>query len=181
MTGRIYKGKNEGKYLIGIDCDNKKAIDEICNSLGFKDINELSNWTWVEQHKDNTNKTHIYILSTKPFKTKGRNPEKTEAELSNEDPAIEIKCERQTMFTAPSIHEDGYPYEILGTREPILCDEFEPHVDNIFKKYKIEYLQNNSDNNNSSKLPDRLRQLIILLEIPKDFQFRIKEGLDIIQ
>ena len=22
MTGRIHKGKNEGKYLIGIDCDN---------------------------------------------------------------------------------------------------------------------------------------------------------------
>ena len=59
MTGRIYKGKNEGKYLIGIDCDNKKAIDEICKSLGFKDIDELSNWTWVEQHKDNLIK-HIF-------------------------------------------------------------------------------------------------------------------------
>ena len=33
-----------------------------------------------------------------------------------------------------------YPYEILGTREPILCDEFELHIDNICKKYGIEYL-----------------------------------------
>jgi hypothetical protein len=39
MTGRIYKGKNEGKYLVGIDCDNRKAIDEICKKLGFKNIN----------------------------------------------------------------------------------------------------------------------------------------------
>ena len=31
MTGKIHKGKNEGKYLIGIDCDNLKAIEEICN------------------------------------------------------------------------------------------------------------------------------------------------------
>jgi hypothetical protein len=126
-TGRIHKGKNEGKYLIGIDCDNKKAIDEICDLLGFKAIDELSNWTWVEQHKDDPGKAHIYILSTKPFKNKGRNPNNTKLESLNEIPAIEVKCERQTMFTAPSIHKNGFPYEILGTREPALCDEFELH------------------------------------------------------
>ena len=33
------------------------------------------------------------------------------------------------------MHENGvYPYEILGIREPILCDEFELHIDNICKK-----------------------------------------------
>jgi hypothetical protein len=153
MTGRIHKGKNEGKYLTGIDCDNKKAIDEICNSLKFKDINELSNWTWIEQHTDNPDKAHIYIISTKPFKNKGRNSDKTKLESLNEIPAIEVKCERHTMFTAPSIHENGYPYEILGTREPALCDEFELHLDHIFKKYDIEYLYNyyspESNNNNN--------------------------------
>ena len=79
------------------------------------------------------------------------------------------------MFTAPSIHQDGYPYEVLGVKEPILCDEFEIHLDNIFRKYNIEYLKQNNNNNNS-KLPDPLRQLILLLEIPRDFQFRIHEG-----
>ena len=45
------------------------------------------------------------------------------------------------MFTAPSIHSDGYPYEVLGVKEPVLCDEFEIHLDNIFRTYNIEYLQ----------------------------------------
>ena len=98
VTGKIHKGKNEGNYFIGIDCDNKKAIDEICNSLRFKDINEMSNWTRVEQHKDNVNKAHIYILSPKLFKNKGRDPKQVEAESLDQIPAVEIKCQRQTMF-----------------------------------------------------------------------------------
>ena len=93
--------------MIGIDCDNKKTIDEICKKLTFKNIDELANWTWTEQHKDNPNKAHIYIISTKPFKNKGRNADNAEAESLNQIPAIEIKCERQTMFVAPSIHKDG--------------------------------------------------------------------------
>jgi hypothetical protein len=178
MTGRIYKGKNEGKSLVGLDCDNKKGIDEICNSFGFKDINELSNWTRVEQHQDNLNKAHIYIIATKPFKNKGRDPKKVESELLNEIPAIEVKCERQIMFTAPSMHENGaYPYEILGTKEPVLCDECESLINNIFKKYNIQYLQQQqSDENNNKILDQPLRQLIIMLDIPHGFQYRILEG-----
>ena len=115
MTGKIHKGKNEGKYLIGIDCDNLKAIEEICTRDGKTiTLQELANWTRVEQHKDNPNKAHIYILSTKPFKNKGRDPKFTELEEKNEVPAIEIKCEHLNMFTAPSIHQSGYPYEVLG-------------------------------------------------------------------
>ena len=175
LTGKIPRGKYEGKYFNGIDFDNKKAIDEICKSLGFKDINELAKWTWVEQHKDNLDKAHIYIISTKPFKNKGRIADKVELESLNVLPAIEVKCEKQTMFTAPSMHQNGHPYEILGVKEPILCDEFETHLDNIFKKYNIEYIEHNNINNHS-KLPDQLKQLIILLEIPKDFQFRVHKG-----
>ena len=177
MTGRLHRGKNEGKYLIGIDCDNKKAIDQMCNSLRFKDVNELANWTWVEQHKDNSDKAHIYILSTKSLKNKGRDPKKVKAESLNEIPAIEVKCERQNMFTAPSIHQDGYTYEILGTREPVLCDEFENYLDDIFRNYGIGYHHNNSEqNNNNNTSPDPLRQLTLLLEVPSDLKFRIQQG-----
>ena len=168
MTGKIHKGKNEGKYLIGIDCDNLKALEEILTRDGKKiTLQELANWTRVEQHKDDLNKAHIFILSTKSFKNKGRDPKFPEL-------AIEIKCDHLTIFTAPSIHQNGYPYEVLGVKEPILCDDFEIHLDNIFKKFNIEYLEQN--NNNISKLPDELRKLVHLLEIPKDFQFRINEG-----
>jgi len=180
MTGRLWRGKNENKYLVGIDCDNKKAIDEIFNLFGFNNIEELSNWTWVEQHKDNLDKAHIYILSTKPFKNKGSNQDKIKLESLNDIPAIEVKCERQTMFTVPSMHENGYPYEILGTREPALCDEFELHLDDLFKKYGIEYLDNHEqhkNNNSNDSLPQPVRQLIEMLEIPPNFQYRILEGI----
>jgi P4 family phage/plasmid primase-like protien len=174
LTGKIWRGKYEGKYLIGIDCDNKIVINEICNSLSFKDINELANWTIVEQHKDNQEKAHIYILSTKPFKNKGRNVDKTKLGSLSEIPAIEIKCERQTMFTTPSIHKDGSPYEILGIKEPVLFDEFEQTLENIFRKYGMEdYVYHNNSN---SKLPEPLRKLILLLEIPSVFEFKIHEG-----
>ncbi len=173
MTGKIHKGKYAGKYLIGIDCDSKKALEEILTRDGKTiTLQELANLTRVEQHKDNPDKAHIYILSTKPFKNKGRDPRVPEL-------AIEIKCEHFTMVTAPSIHRNGYPYEILGLKEPVLCDDFEIHLNNIFKKYNIEYFEqsnSNNSNNSSNKLPDELRKLAYTLEIPKDFKFRINEG-----
>lgn len=179
MTGKIHKGKYENQYLIGIDCDNKKALDEILTRDGKPiTLHDLANWTRVEQHKDDLNKAHIYIRSTKPFKNKGRDVRFAELESKNEVPAIEVKCEHFTMFTAPSIHTNGYPYEVLGVKELVLFDQLEIHLDNIFKKYGIEYLDqsNNYNNTSSSKLPKELRQLVYLLEIPPDFHFPIPEG-----
>ena len=54
------------------------------------------------------------------------------------------------MFVSPSMHRDGYPYEILDCKEPALCDEFEYHLNNIFKKYGILYLDSNNPNDNNS-------------------------------
>ena len=182
VTSRIWRGLNEGKYLIGIDCDNKKAIEEICIRNGKTiTLEELAQWTIVEQHKDNVDKAHIYILSTKAFKNKSRNiNNNSNSELSTQIPAIEVKCEKRIMFVSPSMHENGaYPYEILGTKKPVICDEFEVHLDNIFRKYGIEYIEKNKENNNNyntSKLPNQLRQLINILDIPQDFQYRIPEG-----
>jgi len=31
LMGKIWRGKYEGQYLNGIDCDNKQAIEEICS------------------------------------------------------------------------------------------------------------------------------------------------------
>jgi hypothetical protein len=164
IPGRIWQGPCEGQYLIAIDCDNKKAIDEICNALGFKDILELSNWTVVEQHEDSPNKAHIYIRSTKPFKKKSS--DKVNRDLANkidvnDIPAIEVKGsgEHGIMFVSPSIHKDGYPYRIIGTKVPALCDELESLVDNICKKYRIPYLESNNvsnisqSNNNKNLIP----------------------------
>ena len=154
ITGKIWRGKHKGKYLVGIDCDNKKAIEEICTKEGKTiSLEELAKWTIVEQHKDNPDKAHIYIISTRPFKNKSSIAiySKLVNDINNNDiPAIEVKCEKRIMFVSPSMHRDGYPYEILDCKEPALCDEFEYHLNNIFKKCGIPYLDSNNltDNNN---------------------------------
>jgi len=154
VTGKIWRGKNKGKYLVGIDCDNKKAIEEICTKEGkIISLEKLSNWTIVEQHKDNPDKAHIYIIAAKPFKNKSStaiNLELNKDSDNNDIPAIEVKCEKHLMFCAPSIHRNGYPYEILDCKEPALCDEFEYHLNNIFKKSGILYLDSNNPNDNNN-------------------------------
>ena len=154
VTGKIWRGKNKGKYLNGIDCDNKKAIEEICNKEGNTiPLEELAKWTIVERHKDNPDKAHIYIMSTKPFKNKSCtaiNQKLVDDVIGNEVPVIEVKCEKRIMFVSPSMHSDGYPYEILDCKEPALCDEFEYHLNNIFKKYGIPYLDSNNPNDNNN-------------------------------
>ena len=144
-------------------------------------LQELAKWTIVEQHKDNPDKAHIYIMSTRPFKNKSSislNPKLVNDINNNEIPAIEVKCEKHIMFCSPSIHEDGYPYEILDCKEPVLCDEFESHIDNICRKYSIDYLQQQQNNENigSRILSEPLIQIINLLDIPSDFQYRIPKG-----
>jgi hypothetical protein len=155
VTGPIWRGKNKGKYLNGIDCDNKKAIEEICNKDGNTiPLEELAKWTIVEQHKDNPDKAHIYIMSIRPFKNKSSTAinQKLVNDINNNDiPAIEVKCEKHIMFCTPSIHKNGYPYEIINCKIPSLCDELEYHLNNIFKNYGKPYLESNSptDRNNS--------------------------------
>ena len=149
VTGKIWRGKHKGKYLIGIDCDNKKAIEEICTKDGKTILlDELAKWTIVEQHKDNSDKAHIYIIATKPFKNKSSTT--TNPKLVNDIPAIEVKCEKHIMFCAPSFHKGGCPYEILDCKEPAHCDEFEYHLNDIFEKYGIPYLESNNQTNNSN-------------------------------
>lgn len=151
ITGRIWRGSNKNQYIIGIDCDNKKAIEEICTRDGKTiTIQDLAKWTIVEQHPDDPDKAHIYIRSTKPFKKKSSdkvNSGLVEKIGKDEIPAIEVKGsgEHGVMIVSPSIHKNGHQYTILGTDEPVLCDKFELHIDNICKKYEISYLESNND------------------------------------
>ncbi|MGD1838709.1 MAG: bifunctional DNA primase/polymerase, partial [Nitrososphaeraceae archaeon] len=156
ICGKIWRGRHKGKYLNAIDCDNKKAIDEICTYKGKKlTLPQFAKWTLVEQHKDDLTKAHIYIISEKPFKKKSSdkvNPGLVEKIGKDEIPAIEVKGlgEHGIMFATPSVHKNGWKYEIIGIKKPILCDEFEKHIDNILGKYGIEYLSSSSDTNNDN-------------------------------
>jgi hypothetical protein len=65
ILGKVYhKRQKEGLYLVGIDCDNAKAIEEIC-SRDSKSIplSQLAQWTLVEQHTDDPTKAHILLYS----------------------------------------------------------------------------------------------------------------------
>jgi len=65
---------------------------------------------------------------------------------SGEVPAIEIKRlgSHGLLYCSPSVHKDGFPYEIIGTRKPVILNErqtheLEIHLDKILTKYGIVY------------------------------------------
>src|SRR6185437_14163853 len=152
IAGKVWRGPHKDKYLVFVDLDNQKAIDEVCSCFGAKDLEELSDYVIVEQHKDNLSKAHLYFYSDYPFKKKSSDVLKFKDKIKdNEIPAIEVKGqgEHGIAFCSPSIHKDGYPYEILGkTKEPKTCGkEVEQRLFNIYKKYGL-----NTDEN-EQKIP----------------------------
>ena len=116
----------------------------------------------MEQHNDDLTKAHILLYSHKPFPKKSSdntghlNPKLTADEI----PAIEVKGlgSHGILFVTPSIHKNGQPYQIIGTLEPIIVDDFVQHINNICKKYSISYLDGNGEagdenNSNNARIP----------------------------
>lgn len=140
--------------LNAIDADNLPAVNEICNYKGKQfSVQALGNWTLVEQHEDAPDKTLIIVYSTKPFLKKASNnnsPALRAGIKANEIPAIEVKSsDTAFLFVSGSPHKDGYPYRIIGIKEPAICDDFENHIDSICTKYKIPYLSADNGNGNA--------------------------------
>jgi P4 family phage/plasmid primase-like protien len=158
ILGRTWHNKQkQGLYLNAIDCDNAKAIEEICTRDEKRiSVEHLANWTLVEQHLDDSTKMHVLIYSHKPFMKKSSDKVLTEASTRvnrNEIPAIEVKSSGSILFCSPSIHKNGRHYEILGTREPVIADDFEAHIDTICRKYGISYLESTTNNGNRTQPP----------------------------
>ena len=135
----------QGLYFTFLDADKSKAINELCTKNGKPPttLQELSQKFIVEQHKDNLEKAHIYFYSPIPF------PKKS----SDSVLGLEVKGlgEHGIAYCTSSIHQGGQPYEIIGTTEPAtLTDEqakeFTLHIDNICKKYGLEYLEKHYKN-----------------------------------
>jgi Bifunctional DNA primase/polymerase, N-terminal len=147
ILGKVWHNPHKtGLYLIGIDLDNKKAIEEICNRNGNTiSLSQLSQWTMVEQHLDEPTKAHVLLYSRKPFPKKSSdNHSDLAGKLDrNGIPAIEVKGlgSHGILFVSPSVHQNGTPYQILGTLEPVIADDFVNHIDNICRKYSIPYLE----------------------------------------
>lgn len=171
ILGKVFRGKNIGQYLVGIDIDREKGVVEfLTKNNRSTTLKEFAEKTLVEQHKDELHKAHIYFYSPIPF------PQKTPDSVLG----IEVKSEGEhgLMFVSPSIHKNGYNYEIIGpSKEPLILSsenaiDLISHIDSVCRRYNIEYLQSEKNN----KLLEPLRQIIDSLHIPEDFQYRIPEG-----
>jgi hypothetical protein len=156
VAGKVWHNPYKADlYLNGIDLDNQKAIEEVCNRNGNTiTLSQLSQWTLVEQHLDDPTKAHVLLYARKPFPKKSSDNHSLSDKLSSDEiPAIEIKGlgSHGILFVSPSIHQNGHPYQIIGTKEPNIVDDFVQHIDNICRKYSIPYLDV-ADNGNGKAL-----------------------------
>jgi DNA polymerase elongation subunit (family B) len=158
ILGKVWHNPlKTGLYLTGVDLDNQKSIEEICNRVGKPvSLSQLAQWTLVEQHADDCSKAHVLFYSHKssPKKSSDSNGQLSKID-NNEIPAIEVKGlgSHGILFVTPSVHQNGQPYQIIGTRDPVIADDFINHIDNICRKYSIPYLDGVADNGNGKAQP----------------------------
>jgi hypothetical protein len=142
IPGKVWFREDKKEYyLVCIDLDNRKGIDEICSIFEVKDLEELSKITLVEFHKDNPSRCHVYFYSKHIFKKKSSDMKKLAKDIEeNKIPSIEVKGlgSHGISFCCPSPHKDGYNYEIKGTLEPgTFGEEIEEKLFEIYKKYDL--------------------------------------------
>jgi D5 N terminal like len=128
----------------------------LCSRNGLTvSLQDIAEKFTVEQHKDNLERAHFYFYSPIPF------PLKTTDNVLG----LEVKGlgEHGISFCSPSVHKDGHQYEIVGTTKAVVLNlteasELIQHINNICSRYRVPYLERNSDLN-------RLRPMINSLEI----------------
>ena len=154
IPGKIWKGQFKGRYLVAIDLDNKKAIEEFCRDS----LEELKQKTLVEQHAD-PDKMHIYFIVEREISNKST--DKTNVDIlakinSDEIPALEVKSNgKGIMFCADSPHNNGSNYHIIGTLKPEVfqASDVEQRISLICQKHNIPYGINNDSLSLSNKIP----------------------------
>ena len=141
IPGKVWRGPHKDKLLVFIDLDNQKAIDEVCNIFNCENLELLSNYVIVEQHKDNKTKAHLYFYSNHTFNKKSSDVSKLKDLIDkNKIPAIEVKGlgEHGVAYCSPSMHKNGQKYEVIGTIEPKTCGKnVEDLLFKIYKKYDL--------------------------------------------
>lgn len=187
ITGQIHDGPSQGKYLVCIDIDNKKGIDEFLLSFtNLRNLTELSQITLVVQHEDALKeRAHIYYITEAPIIKRSGIPgiNKTKEKDPNL-PAIEIKSDSSTYMVGPgSSHQNGKTYEIIGTNNILLLDEKETkRLDNaisaIYQKYSNhgqDQFKTNQFSINESSLSNELRSIARNFRMDS-IKYKIHEG-----
>jgi putative DNA primase/helicase len=140
VGGEVYRGKMKGKYLIMMDFDNQKAIDEWFP----KGLDRSKSITLIEQHLDAPYKAHAYYYSEKSCPRKESSTNSEDDKNQNTIPLIEVKGEgtHGIHVVTPSIHSDGEQYQIVSDvlRPTLYNGELDVDVDIICQRYSIPYL-----------------------------------------
>ena len=158
ITGRIWRGPYEGKYLVCIDIDNKKGIEEFLSNFNeIKSLDDLSELTMVVEHEDAINeRAHIWFISDFPItKRCGISGNIANKINSSQIPIIEVKADSSTYVVGPlSLHKTGYKYQTKGTDKIKILDKkgaliLEQALEKIYQKYQ----SNNKFERNATMLP----------------------------
>jgi Bifunctional DNA primase/polymerase, N-terminal len=150
ITGPLWRGPYQGKYLVAIDLDNKKAIDEFCGV----ELEYLKQHTLIEQ-TSNPEKAHIYFIVEReiPNKSSSKVDASTVEKIERNDiPALEVKSNSKgIMFCAASPHKNGSNYRIIGTLKPEVFSAamVEERISRVCNNYNIPYGFDNEYINNS--------------------------------
>ncbi len=128
------KAKNECCYYsFALDFDGYDAVEEWFGGGGggsWDYVIELSKKTRIEWHQDK-GRIHIIFMAKRPIANK---------QISIKDSKLEVRCEKQPLFSSPSIHETGIPWTVLGIDEIIILNDIqllqlEAKIDQISQGY----------------------------------------------
>lgn len=190
ITGHLWRGPYQGKYLVCIDIDNHTGLEEFLSFYpDFNSQSDLSAKTMMVQHEDaKDERAHIYFVTSTPIpKRSGISGADKVGYKTVNVPAIEVKSDSSTCMVGPgSIHKNDDPYLIIGTKDIQVLNEEETKklddaVNRIYEKYSacLPANQIKSENRStinhsilSEELRDAARSLTIDKEIPK-----ISEGI----
>ena len=101
-TGKTLSGKH---YSIALDFD---GWDAVAGWFGtWEQVIALSKQTVIEWHHDK-GKIHVIYLCPSPLQNR---------KIHVKDSFLEIRCEKNALFSSPSIHKEGIPYTRLGTSQ----------------------------------------------------------------
>ncbi|MDR4490206.1 MAG: bifunctional DNA primase/polymerase [Candidatus Nitrosocosmicus sp.] len=147
ITGKIPRGLHKGKYLVCIDIDNRKALEETLKQFAtINTVDKIAQDTLVVQHEDSKDeKAHIYFITEIPLTKRpgivvGVSASK-DKDSGESIPAIEFKTDSSTYMVGPgSIHKNGFRYQIQGTKNIKVLDDqksllLDNALDNIYQKY----------------------------------------------
>lgn len=136
-------------YIWALDFDGWDAIEKWFNT--WEDVEESAKKTRIEHHKSNDS-IHYLFKSKRPLGD-GRNHKIKISQKSH----IEVRVERQLLFSWPSIHESGEQYIPIIDKEIAVLDELqlrsiEMILNSLYRNYisddnieeYIKYLENSS-------------------------------------